>query len=68
MDSLSTPGRAGPPFAGSLHVPHESSDDSTERIAAAVQRGVDARRAALRLDGSERSELDARERSELASR
>jgi pyroglutamyl-peptidase len=46
----STGAGARPSFAGFLHVPHESSDHSIERIAAAVGSVVDARRAALRLD------------------
>lgn len=49
--------RARPPFAGFLHVPHESSDYSIERIAAAVQRVVGARRAAL--DANEGSGLSS---------
>jgi pyroglutamyl-peptidase len=49
-----------PPFAGFLHVPHESNDYSLERIAAAVQSVVDARRAALRGDTTGRAALPER--------
>lgn len=38
---------AKPRFAGFLHVPHQSDEYPIERIAAAVRRVVDARRAAL---------------------
>jgi pyroglutamyl-peptidase len=64
----STSGRARPPFAGFLHVPHESSEYSIERIATAVQRVVDVRRAALVLVVDERSGVDASGGSRLASR
>jgi pyroglutamyl-peptidase len=46
----STAARAKPSFAGFLHVPHESSEHSIERIAAAVGSVVDARRSAFSLD------------------
>lgn len=42
-----TSSRQRPTFAGFLHVPNESSEYSIERIAAAVWRVVEARRAAL---------------------
>jgi pyroglutamyl-peptidase len=65
----SPPGRrASPRFAGFLHVPHESSDHPIGRIAAAVQRVVDARRFALQLDASAGFELEMPQRSEAANR
>jgi len=42
--------RAKPAFAGFLHVPHESSEYSIERIASAVGSVVDARHATLQLE------------------
>lgn len=46
------PGGPAPPFAAFLHVPHESSQYSIERIARAVSAVVDARRASARADAS----------------
>jgi pyroglutamyl-peptidase len=54
--------RAQPPFAGFLHVPHESSDYSIERIAAAVQRVIDTCRASLRGEAGEGSGLTSQRR------